>query len=345
MLYTDQNKNATSMGIKTLVRIRMRGHASPRWKGAASDADADWKNEKLSAMRAANVTETVRRQLSILLGRDQFIYNNQSVSETESGVLMETGQAGSTDSLHSAKGSRKANDQAYKKVDVFVKLDRVVDGEAPFTAMHQVKYDASTILWSINMNWGASGGFGPAGGSVCGFRLTNRRTKQYADGQIFTTGMAAGVKWKPVGASYSFGSPVDFTTEKAMNLADFDGMGVRFTSLGAGIAIIGYDASYLTIYGIGDGAQGMYVGGANMGSLGFSGAAAQHGNMTLNRPISPGYTIANETYDDWDPYRIKKHEESGHVVYFDTGSALMAADEEKLLQHYIANLARSFKAS
>src|SRR5882757_4403603 len=62
------------------LRVTIVGHASPRWRGAANDADADQRNERLARQRADQVFLIVERLLRNRLGQDVVIEKNVTIA-------------------------------------------------------------------------------------------------------------------------------------------------------------------------------------------------------------------------------------------------------------------------
>jgi hypothetical protein len=95
-------------------------------------------------------------------------------------------------------------------------------------------------------------------------QLKNRKTGDIISGSFIGGGLGIGLQTP--GVDPGFGDWADFTTDDAYNFTDFDGTFARLTIAGAGIGIIGYALAWISFPK--RGANGIYVGGANMGAIG-----------------------------------------------------------------------------
>jgi hypothetical protein len=102
------------------IRLTVIAHASPRWRGAAGAADADQRNLALSQQREQNVRVAIERVLRAALGAGVPIYPGVSRPDhaVPRGVEVGGYAVGSRDSLAAAKGDRRNDDAAYRKVEV-----------------------------------------------------------------------------------------------------------------------------------------------------------------------------------------------------------------------------------
>ena len=111
------------------LRVTIVGHASPRWRGAANDADADKRNEKLASQRAESVFAITERLLRERLGQDVVIEKNVTVvpgMEQPDLVLSASGE-GSRDALQDKHKSRSSDDEYDRRVEVSIDLLRTLD--------------------------------------------------------------------------------------------------------------------------------------------------------------------------------------------------------------------------
>ena len=105
------------------LRVTIVGHASPRWRGAANDADADKRNEKLANQRAEATFAIVATQLRACLGQDVTIEKNVTVvpgMEQPDLVLNASGE-GSRDALQDKHKPRSSDDDYDRRVSAEVR--------------------------------------------------------------------------------------------------------------------------------------------------------------------------------------------------------------------------------
>jgi hypothetical protein len=148
-------------------------------------------------------------------------------------------------------------------------------------------------------------------------RIRNSDTKR--------TGMAtvmspAGFGTPGLSVSYPMsGDEVSFWTEKPMGFADFDGVWVRLTSIGAGLVFVGWEKQLLTFVGLGPLANGLDVGGWNVGAqLKLGGSVAMGPLRWDGGPPSDEYDEPGPT-EEWVPSEVRTVSGDGTEVLFDTG--------------------------
>jgi hypothetical protein len=328
--------------VATHIHLSLVGHASPRWR-SASGGGADKLNLELSRRRTQAVKlflESAFRS-SLPDAKLVFVYNTEYPDARAAGGdhQLDTESHGSSDTLHQARGDRQSNDPAYRRVDVSARLTHMVDGAAPSSRSFLVPVSQSTRRWAIQVGVGTNVHV-VAGASFAEIRLKNRDTGAVAHGYLSAFGGGVGPKWKPLGASVSWGDYTPFTTDRDMDHNEFDGKGVRLTSASIGILAVGYEWTYLTIYGVGGAAHSMSVGGVNMGALAAS-AFTDHGNMWV--PTSPRqWKRVDKT--EWDRYAYDHALDFGHVVNFDTESSAITGSESAMLKGWVAEVARDFRS-
>jgi len=119
------------------LRVTIVGHASPRWRGAANDADADQRNERLARQRADQVFLIVERLLRNRLGQDVVIEKNVTIAD----------------------GSREAREDEHKPRSSDDDYDRRVEVGIDLAVPREVKVgrslpseQAKTKEWSVTIN-------------------------------------------------------------------------------------------------------------------------------------------------------------------------------------------------
>jgi hypothetical protein len=133
------------------LRVTIVGHASPRWRGAANDADADQRNERLARQRADQVFLIVERLLRNRLGQDVVIEKNVTIAagnDQPDLVLTARGD-----------GSREAREDEHKPRSSDDDYDRRVEVGIDLAVPREVKVgrslpseQAKTKEWSVTIN-------------------------------------------------------------------------------------------------------------------------------------------------------------------------------------------------
>lgn len=328
--------------IATHLKIRLVGHASPRWAGAHSNAEADKNNEVLSRKRAEQVRTAVEQAFrGALPGQDlRFEYNFEfSSARAASGAHeLDTEYEGSRETLKEAGGDRDSNEAMYRRVDCYVSMTHMIDGLAPSTQDYGLaRVVESTRRWAVQVAASANVHI-TAGGSYLYVKLKNRDTGTEAVGHVTALGGGAGAKWSPWGAAGSWSGWTNFYTDKPMSHGSFNGKGVRYTSASVSVGI-GYELAYLTIYGVGDSAHSMSVGGWTWGTA-SAGGFVDHGNIWVNSPAARFKRVTGTAYDR---YSYDKELGFGHVVNFETAKFLVSADEQRMLSQFVETVARDFR--
>ena len=330
--------------IRTHVQIRIVGHASPQWRGAQGQRAKAALNKKLSEERAGRIRQIIERMFRQQLSDQNLTFGYDidyaSPRKAESDVTVGIESRGSTETLREAGGNLESNRPHMRRVEVSVRLTQMTDGAAPSSHPRKIRVPSATTRWAIAVGMGASVGDGPAAAFAI-FKLKNRDTGEEAEGVLGGIGIGGGVKWKPIGTSVSWSGYTDFVTDERVNFGDFDGRGVRLTSLGAGGGVVGYERTYLTIHGMGSGAQKMHVGGLTSGALGWSGFVTS-GNMVLLGTTPPPTHDEHTTVTKWDPYKSDKSLDFSHVIWFKTGSSELSSDEEAMLQEFVRQVSHRY---
>jgi hypothetical protein len=133
------------------LRVTIVGHASPRWRGAANDADADQRNERLARQRADQVFLIVERLLRNRLGQDVVIEKSVTIAagnDQPDLVLTARGD-----------GSREAREDEHKPRSSDDDYDRRVEVGIDLAVPREVKVgrslpseQAKTKEWSVTIN-------------------------------------------------------------------------------------------------------------------------------------------------------------------------------------------------
>ena len=133
------------------LRVTIVGHASPRWRGAANDADADKRNEKLANQRAEATFAIVATLLRDRLGQDVVIEKNVTLVpgiEQPDLVLNASGE-GSREALQDKHKARSSDDEYDRRVEVSIDLLATLDVKSGRSMPSE---EAKTRLWAVTIN-------------------------------------------------------------------------------------------------------------------------------------------------------------------------------------------------
>jgi hypothetical protein len=133
------------------LRVTIVGHASPRWRGAPSDAEADLRNERLANQRAEAVFVIVEKLLRDRLGQDVEIEKNVTlVPGTRQPDLVLSGSGeGSREARLDRHKARSSDDDYDRRVEVVIDLVVTRDVKA---GRSLPSTQAKTWTWSVTIN-------------------------------------------------------------------------------------------------------------------------------------------------------------------------------------------------
>lgn len=302
------------------LTIRIVAHASPRWRGADNAKDADQRNLQLSRDRAAAVRAEIDALLRAQLPAAQVQYDvtYEQGEEPADTVVLGAEAVGSQRTLQEARGNRRANDERYRRVEVFVEQ---INRQENYTGIDLMPSSTSVVKkttdWSVAVTVNGSASLGGAV-SILQLRLTNEETQRSA----FATVVAGGGASPGVSASTPLsGGATRFTTDGPVGFADFDGVAVRYTSIGAGLVFIGWEKAMLSFVGMGSGASGIDVGGWNVGAQLKAGGGVVAGPLSFDGSTpSDEYTVPGPTHQ-WVPYETRGGHGAFQQVTFPTGES------------------------
>ena len=133
------------------LRVTIVGHASPRWRGAANDADADQRNERLARQRADQVFLIVERLLRNRLGQDVVIEKNVTIAagNDQPDLVLTARGDGSREAREDEHKPRSSDDDYDRRVEVGI--DLVVPREVK-VGRSLPSEQAKTKEWSVTIN-------------------------------------------------------------------------------------------------------------------------------------------------------------------------------------------------
>jgi hypothetical protein len=335
----------------TEISAHVVGHASPRWEQTRGRS-RDELNLALSQQRADAVrlyleemlnNAVAARGLSSVLSFQCLARNHDDpgicepssapVSTEAQGHQVTTGEAG---------GNPRANDPAMRRADIAVTITWRVSGTAPSTRVDEVRIPRecdpnATDQWAVKLSLTGGGGHAGVGAAGALGVLKNRLTGQVAQGSFQGGGLGVGLSTP--GADPGWGSFENFTTDRRVTFEDFDGTLARLTTLGAGIAIIGYSFAYLSFPNLG--ANSISVGGANMGALGADGGSNVGWWNVIGTPPGPicrPERTEHHEVTEHNPYQYDVPTTYRDTVSFETGSAEISDDQLMRMQAFVDSL-------
>lgn len=302
------------------------GHASSRYEhpGERTRAQA---NRELSARRVAAVEALFRTTFNRRYGKrgdPSFVFERVSYLSPEEDHLgpAATAAVGSSVADVAGGGDVRANDPAWRRVDIAVRPRLHITGAARASTTRTVVEDQRTRRWSVKIVMVLSGGE-VLGAAVAFGEMKNRRTGQVAPGSFAGGGIAGGLEL-PIPAVAPNASWSDFTLQAPADFRDLDNELARLTDLSVGVGVAGYSAAYFWIDGM---PESVYVGGFVLNEWGIGGASVI-GAWGFDR-IPPARTSqVAETVET--PYAFTTSDTFEHSVYFDTDSAIV--DDVNLTQ-------------
>src|SRR5262249_19868927 len=112
-------------------RVRVVAHASPRWRGARSNVEADRNNLALSQRRAQAVRTEVEKLLAARFPQGVSVAVDTVYDDDDDGTIgVSTEARGSRDTLREARGSRRDNAAGRRRVDVVIDANQRISGVA-----------------------------------------------------------------------------------------------------------------------------------------------------------------------------------------------------------------------
>lgn len=331
---------------RTQVTIKLTGHASPRWRGAGSDAEADANNMALSWRREYAVGERVKQLLREALPDQQLVFRMSQSTDVGQGVFDDSAPidvysdaVGSKETLGEAgKAGRRADDASMRRVEISVSLADAIDTTQENKIKERLQLSGATQKWAIKVGMTEEVGeeFGVGGFT---FTLKNRKTQQEVEGWVAFGSAGLGVNG-PI-PTIDLGGYQDFTTMQPVNFSDFDGAEIAQVSIGFHLLLIGYEVSGLTIRGLPGGDVDVDVSGFSMGGAGITILSGKSGRMRLRE--TPDTYAADVVRDEQKVYTSQMVDEQKHRVLFETEKADISAGEDKKLRAFVGGVAESYQ--
>lgn len=265
------------------LRVTIIGHASPRWKDAKNDKEADRKNEALANMRSQTIRDAVERLLRKQLGDNVRIAFDQSYAEGDRPDIAVGGYGvGSREALERVDGDRHSNQEQDRKVDI--KLDLITTNYySGGVSLPSERISAVTRFWYVKVTRLRMTAVGVAFGeiemvlrnSISGKTMMASATLYLGGGLAVNVGKAtpisqsdprkiiatAAAKRAAQAAADAFGrKEVSFYTEHPMGFSEFNDQWVR-VGKGKAAIIVGGSFVYLTFPFLGEGAATLKIEG------------------------------------------------------------------------------------
>ena len=345
------------------ARVRVVGHASVRWLGAKSHAEAGRLNDALSKRRAESVRVDVERVLRREIPALQILPGTDGVMPN--GVEVGSYGVGSREPVLNpapARVSPHENNPVNRSVVVFIELVTTTYGEAP-VSLPPRRISARTRFWYGQVESLTGGAVG-----VAGYFLRLRLRNSLSDksvvyrGYIFGGGVGISTKLKksddkdqvvgsgdtdPIGGNFSRSNPTasvgpefSFYTDKDMGFDDFQGQVVRLDAAKAAL-LVKASTQYITFIGLGSGAamcnyaHSFGVGWPSLNACVASGAISREG-------ANPGDWFEVEDSAKV-PTTLQDSTNDGLILSFPTGKSEvkdMDDSDRKRLEDYVVRWAR-----
>lgn len=326
------------------LKVTITAHASPRWRSARDARTADERNLALSRKRAETVRREVERRLTAALPPDARVDFNVDVlvapDAAQGSIDVDAEGRGSTDTLAEAGGDRRSDDATLRRVDVVVEqVDREERyagvGLPPTVGTETLK----TTRWWVNVLNVSQAGLGYTV-ALIKLRIRNSDTGRTGEATVLAPlgGGSVGVST----SSPVSGDEVSFWTDEPMGFADFEGVWVRLSSIGAGLIFIGWEKSLLSFVGLGPLAQELDVGGWNFGAQLKLGGSVLSGTLSWDGgPPSDDYPVPGPTHD-WVPFEHATTEGDALRLGFGTGESDLDDVEAERLQVFADRIGSRF---
>lgn len=338
------------------VRITVVGHASSRWHGARSQAEASRLNLALSNQRAHGVRMVVEQILKRQAPDIQISGGVSSLPSQGSSGGAQVGDygVGSRDPLirpASGRVNRNENSPLNRSVVVFLEMITTQYRQTGATR-RPLRVDAHTRFWNLKVE----ALFGAAAGVAVYylvFRLRNPlsgKTARYS-GYILGGGVSTTAK-NPINLSQSdiikqvmkggVGEEVELMTDEVMGFDDFDGTMVRVEKAKAALGIKA-SLQFLSFFGLGSGAEMLeFQHSIGLGLSKSVEAFVASGAMHMEG-ASPGDWWETDGGTDAIPYTTNTSAFDGIIVTYPTGKANfsnVSAEERNRLHDFVTRWAQ-----
>jgi len=330
-----------TLPVQLTVQCNIIGHASPRWKTAASEGQRIQNNEVLSRRRADSFMNDFKSALAKELGKYQLRFlENVSYAENlqpdHTAVIGAQGR-GQRDTSVLAGGNRANNDAIYRRADVTVRVARSTQELLPTKVQRRWNRSTKSKFWYASV--GVSGSVT----AVAGFEFFRLKLRNYkgdeAAGSVvaFAGGVGAKYSFSP----YSWTEEASFSTAKEVGFNDFHGTRVRYTSAGLVVGV-GYTRAYLTFYGMGPDAASLHVGGWSTGAQ--ISLDTSEGLLLLDT-VPSDYTIDHYDDTEWNEVRSDWITEQKLSVFFETGQSTLLPTQAAEIRAFATKVATDIRTN
>jgi hypothetical protein len=351
------NRSDVAERSRTVVKIEIVGHASPRWRGAPTPKVADEKNWRLAEQRGEITRMEVETLLTQLLPDHKLVFEYRFKRATEmkrddpvealsqsADVTLEVEGRGSSETLVEAGlRGRRANDDSMRRVDVKVTLHSETETDIEEDIDRTERKPGTTTDWSI---WVA----GEAGVEAVGkagavlIQLRNNKTRVVGTYAGWSGGIGASVGINV--AKTSLPDFESFVTPEPMSFADFSGANFSITSIGVGIGVFGAEWSKFRFDRFLGGQEpppgGIQVGGFSFGGIEVNLGSTVYGAMFLTDNPAEDYDETTRTKRMQTSESLSR-EDSSHKVLFDTESATLNDLEVAILESFLTSVVASIQ--
>ena len=312
------------------LRVTIVGHASPRWRSAAGDAQADRRNETLANQRADAVRTEVERMLREHLGRNVPIEINVSLAtgRDDPDVGVSAYGEGSREALQAGGRDRQSN----------MDYDRRVDVQFDMTTAHEVSggvslppIQAETRHWSMSINeFRLLHPIAAVGGIELAIRNRETGKEFLATAKLYGVGRTG---LNPFSMKQPLGTRrVWFDTKYPVSIQDFEGTRIEVSRIDAKLLI------------------GETVIGVDFTSLGSTGSPVYHefgfggpgGFLVWGDLHLWGDTTDDVAQTDVVAATVRRRTGEGLLIGFPTGKSVMSQADHDRLEAMVGTWSRQF---
>lgn len=311
------------------LKVTIRAHASPRWKGAKSQEQADKLNLELSESRAKASQKLIDRYLKDNLGDDVKIsYNIQPA--TPRSIDVSTGALGSEESLKLSGGDRTIDDEYYRRVEIvfelFISTTKQVTKTVPPKHKSTITNKWKVLPKKIRV---MAAGVG-AGGIELVIRNPISNKEMSGVAKLWGGGMAM-----PFSETGFSSSGFDFSTDNKIGFSDFNGTLVRVETANIKLGV-GKTKMYLVFTSLNSGAINIL----SKWGVGLPGGYVASGQLqmvgtdpgdSMEIPGTDKITVPETTVSTWT---------EGLIVNFDTASAEVSESRKTNISEFAATWCR-----
>lgn len=318
-------------------RVKIIAHASPRWRGAHSTAQADRLNLELSKRRAAAVEAQVLEDFGRAFPQGTSVSVDTVIDDQPDGTLGVKAEAhGDRDTLREAHGNRRDNAPGLRRVDVIIDTDQRISGLAG-ASKPALRSSTASSFWHVKVEGVVGLSLGWTFETII-LKLINDKTGESMQGEVKTK-FGGGLRGASAKAGIG-GSPKGFYTDHPVHFQDFDGVYVRLSTVGVSF-VVGYSSTFISFVGMGSGAESIDIGGWSAGMQAGIGGSVASGKLHFSGRYPPTSVPIKGTDITQVPYERLETGGYKYSVFFPTQSAEVTKVEASILDSFIQSVVSS----